>query len=199
MVKKTFSSITDLSTELNSISRDVQEKTLDELLVVLNEIIREYIYNGKTSFNGEGLVREYYSDGSSDSSYYPTGELLKMFKVQKIYTKKRGDVNQTYGSIVADGGVLSHDKDRFIHDSNYGYSLDPNQLVRILNEGTTDGIFGALAPRPFWDDFLDYANKEYSNIFKRIMKDEHGIDLEGSSRIGTANQYGQGGTIVDYT
>lgn len=74
------------------------------------------------------------------------------------------------------------DLDKFTHGSNYGGDIRPN-LAEIINEGLSGLIFGKgfwTQPRPFWDEWIDWCDK---NIF-RIFSEECvklGLPLENLS------------------
>jgi hypothetical protein len=61
----------------------------------------------------------------------------------------------------------------FQHDAPMmsSYPLDEEMYLNILEEGISSehSAFGSIIPRPFWDEFLNYCDNNYYEIFEEEM------------------------------
>lgn len=178
--KQTFSSLTDIGQYANNQLKSAEELTLAELYDVLMDIIDDYVYQGmmpherKNMYSGGfGIWTRY----SHNASYQQTGDFKYMWEVKNPYTRNRGEYIQTYGSVQINQGYrLTYDSAEAQHTSPE-FARNPRNLTLegladIINNGLSEyhSMFGYIEPRPYWDDFMDYVQKNYNRIFAKYLQ-----------------------------
>lgn len=193
--KATFSSFTELETELNKVMREAQEKTLNIMLNKLEDFISEYVYSKSATLQG------YHKDSSYDErtdgryqNYVRTYDLYNIWKIKKPYISH----GKVYGSIILDNKKLTHDVNLHQHTSPYGAQivdtpsrggmiskrvkrgsynhngtiLSAEDYVHIINDGldSSHSMFGTILPRPFWTYFNQWASANYSSIYETELQ-----------------------------
>lgn len=92
-----------------------------------------------------------------------------IWEITKPYIKSgvvRGSISPSNYS------QLQHISEEWIHSSPIGRELNTYDYVNLINNGISDShsAFGEIPSRPFWDEFLKWANKNYSSIFAKHCK-----------------------------
>lgn len=160
--KQTFTSITDLENTMNGLLREAQQATLEEMEEELYKFIEEYVYS------------------SPESDWYNrTEDLFYIWEITKPYVKSgvvRGSITPSNYS------QLQHINEEWIHSSPIGRELNTYDYVNLINSGVSEShsAFGEILKKPFWDEFLKWANKNYSSIFAKHCK-RLGLPISGGS------------------
>lgn len=167
--KGTFSNMVEFEKGMNSILKEVQEATLKRMRTKLEEFITEEVYSKSVSENTAFNAEDSYNDDEY-VEYERTYNLYDIWNTERVYVSH----GKIYGSIEPTNyGALEHSSfDSKIHQhvgyGKSGWSLTTKDYVHIINDGLkySNSIFGRTPPRPFWDKFMEWANKNYNIIFK---------------------------------
>ena len=70
---------------------------------------------------------------------------------------------------------MAFNSEKFQHGSNVwveAWNDNENELAHIINDGAIGEAFGfpQLGARPFWNDFIQYCEREFENIFQEELK-----------------------------
>lgn len=160
--KQTFTSVTELESSMYNLLREAQQATLEEMEDELYKFIERYVYN--------------FPEGSF---YNRTEDLYYIWEITKPYVKDgivRGSIKPSNYS------QLQHISEEWVHSSPIGRELNTYDYVNLINNGVKEenSTFGEIPARPFWDDFLMWANKNYSSIFAKHCK-KLGIPIKGGA------------------
>lgn len=158
-----FKSKVELDAYLRTKVLQAQRDTLKEMRKELLKKIQENVYD------------------RSESAYYTrTHSLLdeNNWGIERVY--KKG--NTIYGTIEPHQGTRyinepATDSNRgrlLIHNTHNsgawkGGKLNFKSLLEIIENGLSEehSMIGAIEPRPFWNSFLFWAQKNYSEIFRK--------------------------------
>lgn len=165
----------ELKRQINAVMRQAQTNTLNKMLDKLEQFIDEDVYDK-------------HALGNVDNPHYErTGELRNLFHITKVYVSNgivRGSIDIDYHA------PFSHGTSDWVHESVnqtrrnltkkaqriYGertkIKLDKQAYVKLINNGVSSqhSLFGEIIPRPFWTNFLKWANDNYNFIFKLECK-----------------------------
>lgn len=160
----------ELKIAINKLMKAIQEKTLEEMKSKLYEFIDEEVYS-KHALGAE----------PQDSFYERTYDLLRddIFEIERLYVKGdiiRGSIGINQRAVLTSKMAWQHSSpmksDQKDSEGNYkamfGDKLTVDAYVKIINNGVSaeHSIFGEIQPRPFWDEFLKWANENYARIFR---------------------------------
>lgn len=159
-IKRAYKTVPDLTRSVQeTLIRPALENTYDRLFEKLQEYIEEDIYNNAKIYSeGEG---EWYAQEVGQSR-----EMLQAFEwnVYKYAGEYKGKIEFQPNAITHDGW----------QHGNPLRELAPTTFLKILNNETPQGDccnFPFVDRRPFWDDFVEYANKHLQDIFnEEVLK-----------------------------
>lgn len=159
------------------INKDLQlamKATMDELLDKLQEMIEEDVYKNP-------IITHYTKDNNSRGDVwlsYTTNRpntYIRTYQAKNIF---RDSVvrayNNVYGTIYATD-KLKHNKKTNKrlgkHESIDDVNLDVDNFLDILNCGKQHSLSFEVERKPFWNDFIDFCNKNYKSIlYKHLAK-----------------------------
>lgn len=171
MSERIFNTREKLHNEIAKRIKIAHKETLNILIDKLHEIETENVYNKPALFYSDNdshsaLKFLYYGFGSGLGEYNRTYDLYNVIRVYKIGSNQY----QSIGEIKPIEGSLTHDWSMFQHDSpiRNSYPLDEETYLNIIEEGLSSmhSAFGTIIARPFWDEFLDYCDRNYEIIFE---------------------------------
>lgn len=147
---------TQLENILNGKCQDALDKTMDRLLNKLGELIQTDVYDKYSpTFYDRPNINNF------AESWEKTSAVIKERMVE--------------AEIFQNVNVLAFNSDKFQHGSNVwveAWNDNENELAHIINDGAIGEAFGfpQLGARPFWNDFIQYCEREFENIFQEELK-----------------------------
>lgn len=159
-----FKDTTSLRNAMIKDIRTAQYNTVEKLLDVLKDIIYENVYKQ----NIMGGYTKYYSPLAMGvySKDYRTYDLYNMFGISKVVGSNQF---QSMLKIEMLENSLSHNPNLYQHANFYTGELTEEGYLDIIENGlySSNSMVGYIAPRPFWDEFLDYCDEHYDEIFEK--------------------------------
>lgn len=150
---KTITTYSELENILNGKCKEALDKTTDRLLDKLGEFIQSDVYSYSQTF--------YDRTFDFKNSWDKTSAQIKNKMVE--------------AEIFQNVSALSFNSDKFQHGSNVwveAWNNNENELAHIINDGAIGHAFNfpQLGARPFWNDFIQYCEREFNNIFQEELK-----------------------------
>ena len=145
---------TQLENILNGKCQEALDRTTDRLLDKLGEFIQNDVYGAY-----------------SPTFYDRTFDFKNSW--EKTSAKLKGRIVEA--EIFQNINTLAFNSDKFQHGSNVwveAWNDNKNELAHIINDGAIGEAFGfpQLGARPFWNDFIQYCEREFENIFQEELK-----------------------------
>jgi hypothetical protein len=138
---------------LNSAVADAIDKTAQDLLNKLNEIIQSDVYNGYSPI-WYSRTHEFGETWSQDDT------TIDSEGVHTAILQKVGEY------------VFNYNPDLFQHGNPFK-SVSLQGLDEIIDDGNIGHAFGfppdGLGERPYWKDFMDYVDSNIDMIFKSYL------------------------------
>lgn len=159
MARTKFNSIAELENEIRQVSSVALELTIEELTQKLHDIIEKNVYDG------------YYGDWAQ--SGLRTMEFLESWIHENAQDLASG-YNIDAQRIIQDVSLLHQ------YDWTRNLGLPPIHvqkagLAEAIEEG--DYLIGDAPPRPFWEDFISWAEKQAPKIFQKNCR-ALGMDIK---------------------
>lgn len=165
---KIFKTRVDLENELNSRVKTALDETYDFLLDKLMEIIERDIYS---------VPEGYFYIRTEDLLNKDNWEIKHYQYAGKYYFKLSfKDDNLTPPQHNGD----IHSPLSYIHGNYLDGVLPPQVFLKILNNELPQGKafnFPYVERKPFWDDFINYCDKNFSKLFAIRCK-RNGIPMD---------------------
>lgn len=155
MAQTVFRDMVGLRKGLQDVTIEALNRTIEECYIELKNIIDEDVYKKA-------------KHESKEPFYERTYDMARAFVIK--YAEKKGLGISAIASIKFDDNAISHNSALLQHASNQ--DLDGTVFFGILNNDVPQGdaIGGVKVKRkPFFDDWLDWMDKNYSDIYKRNL------------------------------
>lgn len=162
-----FNNLEQIKKYLNEKTRKALEETFEEMENELKKIIIKDVYDAWDA--------EFYN---TKRTYWLIREGVESY------------IKSLYGDKIAGGvRINTHknypvDLENYRHGNVYSGKFEPESFVEMLNNQANDGYawdnpwhFPTLERKPFWDEFQEWANEHYKEIFEKKCADL-GIDLK---------------------
>ena len=145
---------TQLNNFINGKCEKALNKTMDRLLDKLRDFIITDVY-----------------DAYTPSFYERTNNFINSWDKTKAQLKDEIIEAEIFQNV----SVLVFNTDKFQHGSSEwveNWNSNKNELAHIINDGAIGNAFGfpQLGERPFWNNFLQYCEREFVNIFQNELK-----------------------------
>lgn len=160
MAVRQYKKIVDLKRDVeDNIIRKALELTYAELFEKLKEYIEKDVYDDSNITK----VPNPQNDGWYKNVVGRTYDMLDAFRYNTYrYNKEwKGRIEFVPSEITIDSN------NPFIHNNLY-----PTTFLKILNEEVKQGEafgFPDVQRKPFWDDFMNYANENSDRIFSKYL------------------------------
>lgn len=169
---KKFNSLEQIKEHLNSETKEALKLTLEQMKIKLKDIIQTNVY-----------------DVYEPEFYERTGWILEEGVVDYYLMTMMG--NKIYGGIRINDTNYPVNLEKFQHGNVYTGTFYSNVFVEMLNGEVESGIinpfnFPSIIRKPFWDEFLEWADENIETIFKQNCE-KLGITL--SSKTFTPTPY----------
>ena len=149
MAKRKFASMAELEDEIKQVVTVALELTIEEMTDKLHNIIEKDVYE------------RYY--GAWANSGLRTMEFLESWVHEKAMDLSVGN-NIDTERIVQDVSLI-HQYDWTRHLGFPPIHVQKASLAEAIEDG--DYLIGDAPPRPFWEDFVEWASKQAPKIFRK--------------------------------
>ena len=145
---------TQLENFINGKCEEALNNTMDILLDRLRDYIVDDVYNAYIP-----------------SFYETTYNFVDSWDKTKAQLKEHILEAEIFQNV----NVLKFNSEKFQHGSSEwveSWNSNKNELAHIINDGAIGDAFGfqQLGARPFWNDFIQYCEREFENIFQEELK-----------------------------
>lgn len=184
MALKTFKHLQEIERNLNNTTKRALNETLNDLVDIFKETIKEDVYNAYTpkyyAWRTHWLLR----DGVIKSRIY--SNFGKGYNGQ-ISIDETHDYPVSYGQHIHSGTNGRN------NDSAKYEVLDSETFIEMLNNQVKVNPnnpfhFPVVKRKPFLDDFKKEAEKQYPILFKKHFEEIGGIELRGVKKISGSYQ-----------
>lgn len=151
MIVQTYAELQNI---INGKCQIALDKTMNRLLDKLKEFIKIDVYS------------------THSPKFYD-----RTFDFENSWEKTSAEIKDKIveAEIFQNISALSFNSNKFQHGSNVWvetWNDSENELAHIINDGAIGNAFGfpQIGERPFWNDFIQYCEREFENIFQEELK-----------------------------